>query len=150
MPGYAIGAEYGIVYLRGEYGYLLEALEGILEATRAQGLLGKDIRGDRLRLRHPDSDRGGRLHLRRRVRAHRVAGRQAGQLPRNRPPLSRGEGVHQPADVVNNVETFCAAARISEQGGRLVRTLGTKSSRGRSSSVSGDCGAPACTRLRSA
>ncbi|MDK0569318.1 NADP oxidoreductase, partial [Clostridium perfringens] len=45
IAGYAIGAEYGIVYLRGEYEYMLEDLKRILEERRKKGLLGQNILG---------------------------------------------------------------------------------------------------------
>ncbi|MFW6163983.1 MAG: NAD(P)H-dependent oxidoreductase subunit E, partial [Planctomycetota bacterium] len=45
VAGYAIGAECGIVYLRGEYAYLRAFLESVLADRRKKGLLGKNICG---------------------------------------------------------------------------------------------------------
>jgi [NiFe] hydrogenase diaphorase moiety large subunit len=78
-------ARQGFIYLRGEYRYLLEHLEAVLQRRREQGLLGKGLRGrggrdrsgsasDGLRLRHPDPSRRRCLHLRRGIGADRVAG----------------------------------------------------------------------------
>ncbi|NCD19429.1 MAG: hypothetical protein EOL89_05540, partial [Actinobacteria bacterium] len=45
IAGCAIGAKEGIVYLRGEYIYLLDGLEETLARRRAAGLLGSGVRG---------------------------------------------------------------------------------------------------------
>jgi len=45
IAGYAIGAETGLLYLRGEYAYLLAFLEDVLAKRRRKGLLGKDVCG---------------------------------------------------------------------------------------------------------
>src|SRR5512140_423155 len=45
IAGYAVGSDAGIIYLRGEYRYLLPFLESVIEDRRRQGLLGRDILG---------------------------------------------------------------------------------------------------------
>ena len=45
IAGYTIGAKYGIVYLRGEYEYMLKSLEDFLDQMRRDNLLGKNILG---------------------------------------------------------------------------------------------------------
>jgi [NiFe] hydrogenase diaphorase moiety large subunit len=40
-----VGARQGLVYLRGEYRYLLESLQAVLQRRREKGLLGKSIQG---------------------------------------------------------------------------------------------------------
>jgi [NiFe] hydrogenase diaphorase moiety large subunit len=45
IGGYTIGAQLGIVYLRGEYEYLLKPLEDYLAEMRKDNLLGKNILG---------------------------------------------------------------------------------------------------------
>ena len=53
-------------------------------------------------------------------------------------PVEKGY-LHKPT-IVNNVETFCAAARIIEQGATKFKELGTeKSSGSKLLSVAGDC-----------
>lgn len=52
IAAYAVGARIGILYLRGEYGYLREGLEACVENRRATGLLGPDTR--------PVTDQAGR------------------------------------------------------------------------------------------
>ena len=45
IGGYTIGAKEGIVYLRGEYEYMLKSLEDYLEQMRKDNLLGNKILG---------------------------------------------------------------------------------------------------------
>ncbi len=45
IGGYTIGAQWGILYLRGEYEYLLKPLDDYLEEMRKDNLLGKNILG---------------------------------------------------------------------------------------------------------
>ena len=45
LAGYAIGADEGIIYLRGEYTFLRKQLEKELEEERAAGLLGQNVAG---------------------------------------------------------------------------------------------------------
>ncbi|MBN2427947.1 MAG: NAD(P)H-dependent oxidoreductase subunit E, partial [Deltaproteobacteria bacterium] len=45
IGGYAVGAEKGILYLRGEYAYLRAYLEDVLQKRRESGLLGNNIFG---------------------------------------------------------------------------------------------------------
>jgi len=45
VAGYAIGAVEGLLYLRGEYEYMLPALEKVLAKRRHLGLLGADVCG---------------------------------------------------------------------------------------------------------
>ncbi len=79
----------GLVYLRGEYRYLLEHARGRAAAPAREGLLGARILGRAgLRLRHRDPRRRRRLRLRRGVGADRVARRQAGHAAQ--PPAVSG------------------------------------------------------------
>jgi len=48
IAGYVLGATKGIVYLRGEYEYLLKSLEDYLDAMRKDKLLGKNILGKKV------------------------------------------------------------------------------------------------------
>ncbi|MCX7726466.1 MAG: NAD(P)H-dependent oxidoreductase subunit E, partial [Chitinispirillaceae bacterium] len=45
IAGYAIGAQKGIIYLRGEYTFLISKIEDLLNKRRTSGLLGKAILG---------------------------------------------------------------------------------------------------------
>ena len=139
----AVGARQGFLYLRGEYRYLLDALETTLRQRRAAGLLGRDILG-----------RAGfefdiAIHL---GAGAYVCGEESALIeslegkrgiPRNRPPFPVSHGYRQRPTLVNNVETLCAAALIVMRGGDWYRTIGTAKSAGtKLLSVSGDCARP--------
>src|SRR3989339_1043669 len=46
IAGYTIGAKVGILYLRGEYEYMLKSLEDFLATLRKDNLLGENILGN--------------------------------------------------------------------------------------------------------
>lgn len=64
-------------------------------------------------------------------------------IPRNRPPFPVTHGYMNKPTVVNNVETFIAAAKIAVLGGAWFANVGTEQSRGtKIISISGDCEKP--------
>ena len=138
-----VGARIGLVYLRGEYRYLLDHLEAVLQRRREQGLLGQGCAGiDGL-----DFD----IHIHLGAGAY-ICGEESALIEslegkrgvtRKRPPFPVTEGYLDRPTVVNNVETFLAAARIAEHGGYWFRSEGTDRSAGsKILSVSGDCSQP--------
>lgn len=140
---YAVGASEGFLYLRGEYRYLLDKLEAVLDARRRAGLLGQSILGV------PGFDFDLRIHL---GAGAYVCGEESALIeslegkrgvPRNRPPYPVTHGYLQRPTTVNNVETFCAAALVARHGPDAYRALGTTKSAGsKLLSVAGDCTRP--------
>jgi [NiFe] hydrogenase diaphorase moiety large subunit len=148
IAGYAIGAAEGIVYLRGEYAYLLPFLEDTLSKRRAAGLLGRDVLGKS----------GFKFDIRIQLGAGAyVCGEETALLsscegkagdPKTRPPFPAQKGYLRMPTVINNVETFCAAARIIENGPGWFTSMGTQASAGtKVFSVSGDCSSPGVYEL---
>jgi [NiFe] hydrogenase diaphorase moiety large subunit len=148
IAGYAIGAAEGIVYLRGEYAYLLPFLEDLLAKRRAAGLLGRDILGKT----------GFRFDIRIQLGAGAyVCGEETALLsscegkagdPKTRPPFPAQKGYLGMPTVINNVETYCAAARIIENGPGWFTSMGTQGSAGtKVLSVCGDCSSPGVYEL---
>jgi [NiFe] hydrogenase diaphorase moiety large subunit len=143
VAAYAIGASRGFLYLRGEYRYLLEQLESVLERRRDANLLGAGICGQ------PGFDFDIRIHV---GAGSYVCGEESALIeslegkrgvPRNRPPYPVTHGYKQQPTIVNNVETLCAAALIAVHGGDWYRGLGTlKSSGTKILSVAGDVARP--------
>ena len=140
IAGYAIGAQEGLVYLRGEYAYLQAFLEDVLRRRRAAGLLGKSLCGKA----------GFDFDIRIQMGAGAyICGEETSLIsscegrrgdPKNRPPYPAQKGYLGRPTSVNNVETFCAAARILQQGAGWFAQLGSKQSPGtKVLSVSGDC-----------
>jgi [NiFe] hydrogenase diaphorase moiety large subunit len=143
VAAYAIGATHGFLYLRGEYRYLLEHLEAVLERRRVAHLLGDTICGQ------AGFDFDIRIHV---GAGSYVCGEESALIeslegkrgvPRNRPPYPVTHGYKQQPTIVNNVETLCAAALIAVHGGDWYRALGTlKSSGTKILSVAGDVARP--------
>ncbi len=143
LAGYAIGATQGILYVRYEYRYLREHLEGVLTELRSKNLLGKSIAGKK----------GFDFDIRVQFGAGAyVCGEESALIesaegkrgePRDRPPFPVEKGYLQKPTVVNNVETLCSAVKIVLNGGQWYKQLGTPQSSGtKALSVSGDCKLP--------
>lgn len=140
---YVVGAREGIVYLRAEYSWLLEKLENTIADFHKRGLLGKNIGGS------PGFDFDIRIQ---RGAGSYVCGEETAMLnsmegkrgePRPKIFFPTQKGFLQQPTVVNNVETFCAAARIIELGADTYLKTGTPASPGtRLLSISGDCHKP--------
>jgi len=138
-----IGARKGFIYLRGEYLYLLDHLNSSIEARRANGLLGKSITGQ------SNFDFEVEIHL---GAGAYICGEESSLIeslegkrgiPRIRPPFPVMQGYLGKPTVVNNVETFIAAAQITVHGSDWFRTRGTTESSGtKLLSISGDCRLP--------
>ncbi|AGX87077.1 NAD(P)H-dependent oxidoreductase subunit E [Candidatus Symbiobacter mobilis] len=130
-----VGAKQGLIYLRGEYRFLLDHLESVLRSRREKGLLG------------PEFDIV--IHL---GAGAYVCGEESaliesleGQrgVPRIRPPFPVECGYLGQPTTVNNVETFCAVTHIALHGAAWWSSIGTAQSTGtKIHSVSGDCERP--------
>jgi [NiFe] hydrogenase diaphorase moiety large subunit len=136
----ATGAKQGFIYLRGEYQYLKDALEAVLERRRHTNLLGRNILGQ------AGFDFDVAIHL---GAGAYICGEESALIeslegargvPRNRPPFPVTHGYLQQPTAVDNVETFCQAALAVRMGAENYRKTGTeKSSGSKLISVSGDC-----------
>jgi [NiFe] hydrogenase diaphorase moiety large subunit len=138
-----IGADKGFIYLRGEYFYMLAQLEETLQQRRDQGLLGNNILGiDGLNFDlaiHLGA--GAYICGEESALIESLEGKRG--IPRNRPPFPVTHGYLNKPTVVNNVETFMAAAGIAVNGGDWFHAAGTAQSGGtKLHSISGDCARP--------
>lgn len=137
-----IKANQGFIYLRAEYLHLYEKLQATLAARRGAGLLGENILGlgfsfdieIRLGL-------GAYICGEESALIESLEGKMG--IPRNRPPYPVTCGYLNKPTVVNNVETFVAAAHIALKGGDWFASFGTEKSKGtKILSISGDCARP--------
>ncbi len=138
-----IGASQGYLYLRGEYRYLRQPLEQVLQKRRQAGLLGYNILGKK------GFDFDIVIHM---GAGAYISGEESSLLeslegkrgiPRKRPPFPVTQGYQNQPTVVNNVETFMAAALIAVHGADWFRCPGTEVSNGtKLLSISGDCDRP--------
>jgi [NiFe] hydrogenase diaphorase moiety large subunit len=137
-----IGAKQGFLYLRGEYLHLYDKLQIVLDRRRQHGLLGGNILGYGL-----DFDieiclgAGAYICGEESALIESLEGKPG--VPRNRPPYPVSQGYLGKPTVVNNVETFLAAAAIAVNGGDWFANVGTEKSKGtKILSISGDCARP--------
>jgi [NiFe] hydrogenase diaphorase moiety large subunit len=137
-----IGAEQGFLYLRGEYLFLYEKLQNILKERQEAGLLGQNILNKDLNF---DIEiclgAGAYICGEESALIESLEGKMG--FPRNRPPYPVTQGYLGKPTVVNNVETFLAAASISVHGGEWFAAIGTEKSKGtKLLSICGDCDRP--------
>jgi len=143
IAAYAIGADEGFVYLRGEYHSFFPELEKILQKMRDDKALGANIFGkDGF---HFD------IQIRMGAGAY-VCGEETALIesmegqrgePRNRPPFPVNTGYNGCPTIVNNIETFVNVPQIMARGADWFKGFGTEKSAGtKLLSVSGDCERP--------
>ena len=143
VAAFVVGARQGLLYLRGEYRYLLEHLQAVLQRRRKQQLLGTNILG------RSGFDFDIAIHV---GAGAYVCGEESALIeslegkrgtPRIRPPFPAEQGYLGQPTIVNNVETYCAASHIAVQGGAWWAGIGSpKSSGTKIHSISGDCERP--------
>jgi [NiFe] hydrogenase diaphorase moiety large subunit len=142
IAGLAVGAKKGLMYLRGEYRYMKDALESALAGRRADRLLGN-------RILDKDFDFDIEIHF---GAGAYVCGEESALIeslegkpgrPRIRPPFPVTNGYLDQPTTVNNVETLAATCLIAQHGGAWYAKLGTAKSAGtKLFSVSGDVERP--------
>jgi [NiFe] hydrogenase diaphorase moiety large subunit len=141
IAGRAIGAKKGIVYLRGEYRYLLPKLMIELESFHKMiKEIGYDF-GIEYRMGSGAYICGEESALFESIEGKRGE-------PRNKPPYPTVSGVFDKPTSINNVETLVTAMMIIFHGAKNFIQYGTKDSRGsKVFSVSGDTPTPGIFEL---
>jgi [NiFe] hydrogenase diaphorase moiety large subunit len=141
IAGKAIGAKLGIVYLRGEYRFLLPQLMKELEAFHN---LIEEIGFD-FKIRYCLGS-GAYICGEESALFESIQGDRG--EPRNKPPYPTSSGVFGKPTSINNVETLVSAAMIIMHGAISYSQLGTTDSRGsKVFSVSGDTPTPGIFEL---
>lgn len=141
IAGRAIGAKEGIVYLRGEYKFLLPQL--LKELNSFHKLL--DEIGYDFRIRFCMGS-GAYICGEESALFESIQGERG--EPRNKPPYPTTSGVFFKPTSINNVETLVTVMMIIMQGADTFVQLGTKDSRGsKVFSVSGDTPTPGIFEL---
>lgn len=129
IAGYAIGANYGYIYIRGEYPQAYEAVEMAVAEAYAGGLLGPDVLG---------SGFAFEVELRRGAGAY-ICGEETALFesiegkrgfPRLKPPFPTTHGLFGKPTAINNVETLVNIPFILAHGAAEFRALGTEKSPG--------------------
>jgi bidirectional [NiFe] hydrogenase diaphorase subunit len=129
IAGYAVGAQQGYIYVRGEYGLAIQRLQTAIKQAEREHLLGSRIL---------ESGFGFRIDLRIGAGAF-VCGEETALIasiegkrgqPRQRPPYPPESGLWNQPTLINNVETFANIPPIIEKGGAWFASVGTASSKG--------------------
>lgn len=129
IAGYAIGANYGYIYIRAEYPLAVERLEKALQQTREIGILGENILGTsfsfdiEIRLGAGAFVCGEETAL-----IASIMGKRGTPIPR--PPFPAVSGVWGKPTIVNNVETLANIPQIILKGSSWFNTIGTENSKG--------------------
>lgn len=141
VAGLAIGAKQGIVYLRGEYKFLLpKLLKELDDFKKMIKELGIDFTIS-FRMGSGAYICGEESALFESIQGERGE-------PRNKPPYPTTSGVFFKPTSINNVETLVTALMIINHGAEIYNQLGTKDSRGsKVFSVSGDTPTPGIFEL---
>jgi NADH-quinone oxidoreductase subunit F len=142
IAAYAIGANYGYMYIRGEYPNAQRIFKDVLAAARQAGYLGDDIQGTGwafdIELR---SGGGAYICGEETALFESIEGKRG--FPRIKPPFPTTYGVFGKPTVINNVETFANVPLILRDGVEAYRKLGTEDSTGpRLFCLSGDVERP--------
>jgi NADH-quinone oxidoreductase subunit F len=129
LCGYAIGAQKGYLFIRGEYPQATRILQTAIDALHAAGLLGEKILGSTFSF-DIEIRRGAGAYICGEETAlfEAIEGKRG--FPRLKPPFPTTHGLFMKPTAVNNVETLAAVPDIIVQGGAWFRQWGTQDSAG--------------------
>ncbi len=129
IAGYAVGAQQGYIYVRGEYGLAIQRLQTAIKQAEREHLLGTRI-----------LEQGFQFRIDLRIGAGAfVCGEETALIasiegkrgqPRQRPPYPPESGLWGAPTLINNVETFANIPPIIERGGDWFAGIGTAGSKG--------------------
>jgi len=124
IAGYALNADMGFIYIRGEFKQIAELLEKAIENAKAANFLGKNIIGSGF-----DFD----ILVMRGAGAY-ICGEETALIeslegkrgePRMKPPFPVVSGLYGCPTIVNNVETLACIPFIMEHGEKAFKEIGT-------------------------
>ena len=129
IAGYAIGANKGYAYIRGEYPLAIKRFELAIKQAKKIGLLGNNILGTNFCFDVEVRIGAGAF----------VCGEETALIasiegkrgtPRPRPPFPAESGLWGKPTLINNVETYAAISPIINNGGEWYSEIGTPKSSG--------------------
>jgi len=129
LAGYAIGANYGFIYVRAEYPLAVERLKKAIAQGEEQGVLGGNIMGSGfdffLEIRE---GAGAFVCGEETALLQSIEGKRG--MPRFRPPFPAEKGLWGQPTSINNVESFANVAWIIANGGSAFASYGSEGSKG--------------------
>ncbi len=129
LAAFAIGAEKGYWYIRGEYTYPYEVVRRALGEARKAGYLGENIQGSGFSF-DVELRRGAGAYICGEETAlfESIEGKRG--FPRIKPPFPTTHGLFNKPTAINNVETLANIPTILQNGAEGYRQLGTQRSPG--------------------
>jgi bidirectional [NiFe] hydrogenase diaphorase subunit len=129
IAAYAVGAQYGYFYVRGEYPIAVDRLRRAVRDARRRKILGKSVMGTDFKF---DADvrigAGAFVCGEETALMHSIEGKRG--TPRMRPPYPSTYGLWGFPTVINNVETLASVPSIINNGADWYSQIGTETSKG--------------------
>lgn len=129
IAGYAVGADQGYIYVRGEYPVAAKRLERAIRAAERRGLLGSRILDSNFNFRIDVRIGAGAFVCGEETALMASIMGQRGQ-PVPRPPYPAQSGLWGKPTLINNVETYGSIAPIILNGADWFTQIGTEKSTG--------------------
>ncbi|SDY46076.1 NADH-quinone oxidoreductase subunit NuoF [Tindallia californiensis] len=129
IAAYAVGAEYGFVYVRAEYPIAVKRLQIAIDQARENGLLGKDIFESGFNFDMEIREGAGAFVCGEETALIRSIEGGRG-MPKVRPPFPAVKGIFDKPTLLNNVETFANVPQIILKGADWFASIGTEKSKG--------------------
>ncbi len=129
IAAYAVGANQGYLYVRGEYPLAIQRLTKAISQARKHGLLGSQIFDTAFDFKVEIRVGAGAFVCGEETALIASIEGRRGQ-PRPRPPYPAERGLWGCPTLINNVETFANIAPIISRGADWYATIGTPKSRG--------------------
>ena len=129
IAAYAIGCDFGYVYVRAEYPLAVQRLQHAIDVCYEKGYLGKNIQGwgldfdMRIKMGAGAFVCGEETALMASIEGYRG-------MSRPRPPFPAVRGLWGKPTNINNVETFGNVRHIINKGGDWYASLGTETTKG--------------------
>ena len=129
IGAYAMGAEYGFIYVREEYPIAVNHLHTALEQMRSLGLLGENILGTGFHFElSVKMGAGAFVCGEETALMASIEGKRG--MPRARPPFPAESGLDGKPTNINNVETWANVPLIIMKGADWYGRVGTENSKG--------------------
>ena len=129
IAGYAVGAQQGYIYVRGEYGLAIQRLQTAIKQAEREHLLGSRVLEQGFQFRIDVRIGAGAFVCGEETALIASIEGKRGQ-PRQRPPYPPEAGLWGAPTLINNVETFANIPAIVERGGEWFSSIGTAGSKG--------------------
>ncbi len=129
IAGYAVGAEQGYIYVRGEYPLAAARLVKAIKAAERRGLLGSRVLGSNFNFRIDLRIGAGAFVCGEETALMTsIMGRRGQPVPR--PPYPAQSGLWGYPTLINNVESYANVAPIMDKGADWFAGFGTEKSKG--------------------